>query len=280
MNVWITERGLFSNDRHDYPISHSTPVNKIEAPERVSDNYSIVREIEQSYVAENTPAYNVSISGMGRAALQSMVELSKNYDAYYDQLATDYLNESTAEPEDTADVRGDRVTDETVDEGNVGAANDVVNGLDTGNIYGPDGQESITSVANDLDTRIQEEIYEPAEDTSVQTIYDNVVSDIGNEQLFEETEGTLEAQLVEEPGNIDVLNEIEPETALSEPVELADVSEVEPGTDRLVEPTIEEQENQEQIREASRPDNNPIIRQAVAAYNYQMSFAVNLAMTQ
>ncbi|MCR5521239.1 MAG: hypothetical protein K6F44_04970 [Lachnospiraceae bacterium] len=280
MNVWITERGLFSNDRHDYPISHSTPVNKIEAPERVSDNYSIVREIEQSYVAENTPAYNVSISGMGRAALQSMVELSKNFDAYYDQLATDYLDERTAEPEDTEEVRGDRVTDETVDEGNVGVANDVVNGLDTGNIYGPDGQESITEVANDLDTRIQEDIYEPAEDTSVQTIYDNVVSDIGNEQLFEETEGTLEAQLVEEPGNIDVLNEIEPENALSEPVELADVSEVEPGTDRLVEPTIEEQENQEQVREALKPDNNPIIRQAVAAYNYQMSFAVNLAMTQ
>ena len=64
------------------------------------------------------------------------------------------------------------------------------------------------------------------------------------------------------------------------PVQLADTDEVEPGSDRLVEPTIEEQETRQQVEESERPDNNPVIRQAVAAYNYQMSFAINLAMTQ
>lgn len=255
MNVWITERGLFSNDRHDYPISHSTPVNKVEAPERVSDNYSIVREVEQAYVAENTPAYTVNISSMGRAALQSMAELSKDYDNYYDQLQSDYVNNTTTEAEDTAQTQENPITDETVNEENV-------------------------AVTNDLDTRIEEEVYEPAADTSVQTIYDNAASDVENEELFEETEGTLETQLIEEPGQIEVLEKIEPEEELEMPVQLADTDEVEPGSDRLVEPTIEEQETRQQVEESERPDNNPVIRQAVAAYNYQMSFAINLAMTQ
>ncbi len=268
MNVYITERGLFSNDRHDYPISHANPVNKVEAPEKVSDNYSVVREVEQAYVAENTPAYNISISSMGKAALQSMVQLSQNFDAYYDQLATDRAEDNTSEDtavdnrfdnavqqDNAAQVQENRITDETVNEGIVGTN-------------------------NDLDTRIEQKIYEPAEDDSLQTIYDNAASDVENDELFEETESTLETEIIEEPGQIDFIEEGIQETAMEEPYQVPDNNEFEPGADKLLQPTIEEQETNEQIKEEARPDNNPVIRQAMAAYNYQMSYSINLAMTQ
>ncbi len=277
MNIYITERGLFSNDRHDYPISHANPVNKVEAPDKVSDNRSVIRETEQAYVAENTPAYSISISSMGRAALQSMTELSKDFDEYYDQLATDYLNDRTSEQS-----QADRTTDDTSEETGIqgGVQDTAQNGVNNPVTQEPFGNESVSAVTNDLDTRIQEEVYEPVPDDSVQSIYDNAVSDVENEELFEETEGTLETGLVEEPGVVDVVEEPLLQEELEQPVQLADVDEVEPGADRLLQPTIEERAEEEQIREEERPENNPVIRQAMAAYNYQMSFAVNLAMTQ
>ncbi|MCR5829414.1 MAG: hypothetical protein K6F93_03580 [Lachnospiraceae bacterium] len=276
MNIYISERGLFSNDRHDYPISHANPVNKVEAPGKVSDNRSVVREAETSFVAENTPAYNISISSLGKAALQSMVELSKNFDSYYDQMAADYTNNISEDKVSAEQTQGDRITDETVNEEGADATvvqNEAVNGT-TGI-----GQNVLTPV-NDLDTRIQEEIYEPAEDDSLQTIYDNVVSDIENGDLFEETEGILENEVVEEPGSVNVLGESEIELNTEEAFEVPAYEEVEPGADRLLQPTVEEQETQEQVREDARPDNNPVIRQAMEAYNYQMSYSINLAMTQ
>ncbi len=268
MNVYITERGLFSNDRHDYPISHANPVNKVEAPEKISDNYSVVREVEQAYVAENTPAYNISISSMGKAALQSMVELSRNFDAYYDQLATDRAEDNTSndtavdngfdsavQQDDIAQVRDGRITDETVNEGVVG-------------------------INNDLSSRIQQEIYEPAVDDSLQTIYDNAASDVENSELFEETESVPETEIVEEPGLVDFIDGDTRENAIEEPYQVPDNNEVDLGSDKLLQPTIEERETDEQIKEEARPDNNPVIRQAMAAYNYQMSYSINLAMTQ
>lgn len=280
MNVFITERGLFSNDRHDYPISHANPVNKVEAPQKVSDNYSIVREVEQAYVAENTPAYNISISSMGMAALESMAELSKNFDAYYDQLASDYLGDRTADLENTENAQQDRIADEDANDRINGVADNVVNGTDSTFANGVNGQKSVTAVANDLDTIIREEVYEPAADDSVQTIYDNAVSDVKQNELFEEAESPLETEIIEEPGRIDVLDEDISQLEQREPYRIPGNDEVEPGSDKLLQPTIEEREFEQEVREEARPENNPVIRQAMAAYNYQMSFAINLAMTQ
>jgi len=274
MNVYISERGLFSNDRHDYPISHANPVNKVEAPDRVSDNRSVVREAQTSFVAENTPAYNISISSMGKAALQSMVELSKNFDSYYDQLASDYTQNAVYNADEQ--TQGDPITDETVNE-EEGITATTQNGTDNG--VGNISENTIVGV-EDINTRIQEAIYEPAADDSVQSIYDNVVSDVQNDQLFEETEGNLETEIIEDPGQIDVLSEDRSESIMNEPYVLPENDEIEPGSDRLLQPTVEERVNEEQVRENSRPDNNPVIREAMAAYNYQMSFAINLAMTQ
>ncbi|MCR4722046.1 MAG: hypothetical protein K5655_10005 [Lachnospiraceae bacterium] len=280
MNVFITERGLFSNDRHDYPISHANPVNKVEAPQKVSDNYSIVREVEQAYVAENTPAYNISISSMGMAALESMAELSKDFDAYYDQLASDYLGDRTADSENTENAQQDRIADEDASNRINGVADNVVNGTDSTFANGVNGQKSVTAVANDLDTIIREEVYEPAADDSVQTIYDNAVSDVKQNELFEEAESPLETEIIEEPGRIDVLDEDISRLEQREPYQIPGNDEVEPGSDKLLQPTIEEREFEQEVREEARPENNPVIRQAMAAYNYQMSFAINLAMTQ
>ena len=263
MNVYITERGLFSNDRHDYPISHSNPVGKVEAPEKVSDNYSVVREAQTSFVAENTPAYTVNISSMGQAALQSMAVLSKSFDNYYDQMQSDYLDDRTAAPENTEQTQEDRITDETADEG--------INGVNRGlNTY---------DVANEIEDRFEEQLYEPAEDDSLQTIYDNQASDIENEVLFEETEPAAnEVEIVEDLSDVEFVNEVE-EQPVTTPVNLAPEDLVEPGADRLLEPTIEEVETREQVQEATQPQNNPVIREAMAAYNFQMSYQINLAMT-
>ena len=276
MNVYITERGLFSNDRHDYPISHSNPVGKVEAPEKVSDNYSVVREVEQAYVAENTPAYTVSISSMGQAALQSMAVLSKSFDNYYDQMQSDYLDDRTAAPENTEQTQEDRITDETADEG--------INGV-MGNRNGIDTETAVNrglntyDVANEIEDRFEEQLYEPAEDDSLQTIYDNQASDIENEVLFEETEPAAdEVEIVEDLSDVEFVNEVE-EQPVTTPVNLAPEDLVEPGADRLLEPTIEEVETREQVQEATQPENNPVIREAMAAYNFQMSYQINLAMT-
>ncbi|MCR5431417.1 MAG: hypothetical protein K6E95_02555 [Lachnospiraceae bacterium] len=277
MNVFITERGLFSNDRHDYPISHANPVNKVEAPESVSSERSIIREVQQAYVAENTPAYNISISSMGKAALQSMLELSKDFASYYDELASDYTETNTAEPANNEEAQGGPITDETVNEEAV-ADTGLQNGVETGFIN--NSGENAPGITNTFDTRLQEELYEPVADDSLQTIYDNVASDIENVELFEETEGTLQTELVEEPGQIEVLNEETEELPINEPVDIPRDDEVEPGFDKLLQPTIEEQENDARVREDIRPDNNPVIRQAMTAYNYQMSYAINLQMTQ
>lgn len=276
MNVYITERGLFSNDRHDYPISHSGPVHKVEAPDKVSDNYSVVREVEQAYVAENTPAYTVNISSMGQAALQSMAVLSKGFDNYYDQMQSDYLDERTAAPENTEQTQEDRITEETGNEGVTGV---------TGNRNGIDTETAVKrglntyDVANEIDTRFEEQLYEPAEDDSLQTIYDNAVSDIENVALFEETEpAPEEVELTRDLSDVEFVNEVEEQPATT-PVSLAPEDLVEPGADRLLEPTIEEVETQQQVQEAAQPENNPVIREAMAAYNYQMSYQINLAMT-
>ena len=276
MNVYITERGLFSNDRHDYPISHSGPVHKVEAPDKVSDNYSVVREVEQAYVAENTPAYTVSISSMGQAALQSMAVLSKSFDNYYDQMQSDYLDDRTAAPENTEQTQEDRITDETADEG--------INGV-MGNRNGIDTETAVNrglntyDVANEIEDRFEEQLYEPAEDDSLQTIYDNQASDIENEVLFEETEPAAdEVEIVDDLSDVEFVNEVE-EQPVTTPVNLAPEDLVEPGADRLLEPTIEEVETREQVQEATQPQNNPVIREAMAAYNFQMSYQINLAMT-
>ena len=276
MNVYITERGLFSNDRHDYPISHSNPVGKVEAPEKVSDNYSVVREAQTSFVAENSPAYTVSISSMGQAALQSMAVLSKSFDNYYDQMQSDYLDDRTAAPENTEQTQEDRITDETADEG--------INGV-MGNRNGIDTETAVNrglntyDVANEIEDRFEEQLYEPAEDDSLQTIYDNQASDIENEVLFEETEPAAnEVEIVEDLSDVEFVNEVE-EQPVTTPVNLAPEDLVEPGADRLLEPTIEEVETREQVQEATQPENNPVIREAMAAYNFQMSYQINLAMT-
>ena len=276
MNVYITERGLFSNDRHDYPISHSGPVHKVEAPDKVSDNYSVVREVEQAYVAENTPAYTVNISSMGQAALQSMAVLSKGFDNYYDQMQSDYLDERTAAPENTEQTQEDRITEETGNEGVTGV---------TGNRNGIDTETAVNrglntyDVANEINTRFEEQLYEPAEDDSLQTIYDNAVSDIENVALFEETDpAPEEVELTRDLSDVEFVNEVEEQPATT-PVNLAPEDLVEPGADRLLEPTIEEVETQQQVQEAAQPENNPVIREAMAAYNYQMSYQINLAMT-
>ena len=74
------------------------------------------------------------------------------------------------------------------------------------------------------------------------------------------------------------MNEVEEQPATT-PVNLAPEDLVEPGADRLLEPTIEEVETQQQVQETAQPENNPVIREAMAAYNYQMSYQINLAMT-
>jgi len=273
MNIYISERGLFSNDAHDYPISHSAPVSSVKAVEPVSDNVSVAREAQTSFVAENTPAYNISISSMGKAALVSMNELSKGFDEYYDNLLAT-RNEAVTSEENAAN---------TVPEENEGADS-----------YNVQEESAIPEATDNFVNRFEPEannftqgagaIENEEIDTALTGIYDNetVEENVSNVYEAQVSSGEVPEEAV--PGRIEAVDEViaEPEMYGIENGIATGVSnaEFEPGADRLLEEPLEVREEQQEVQEESRVENNPVIRQALAAYNYQMAFQINMAMTQ
>ena len=84
MVVYINDSGIFKSD-NNLSVNSASQVNRIEKLRDVGrDTTSVVREAQQAYVAENTPAYNISISSQGRAAVQSLEKLGENMRSFMD----------------------------------------------------------------------------------------------------------------------------------------------------------------------------------------------------
>ena len=72
MVIYVNDSGIFRTD-NNAQFNSASQVNRIEKLKNVTaDTGSVMRDAQKAYVAENTPAYNISISSAGRAAVQSL----------------------------------------------------------------------------------------------------------------------------------------------------------------------------------------------------------------
>lgn len=72
MVIYVNDSGVFRSD-NNMQFNSASQVNRIEKLKNVTpDTGSVIRDTQKAYVAENTPAYNISISSAGRAAVQSL----------------------------------------------------------------------------------------------------------------------------------------------------------------------------------------------------------------
>lgn len=78
MVIYVSDFGVFKSSSNYIPSN--TAASRVNSVEKVSEktSQSAVREAEKDYVIGNTPAYNISISSMGKAAVAALQTLSKN----------------------------------------------------------------------------------------------------------------------------------------------------------------------------------------------------------
>lgn len=239
MNIYITERGLFSNDAHDYPVSHQNPVSRVNSIPKVTDEVSVIRETEKNFVAENTPAYNVSISSMGKAAVMSMNSIKEGFDDYYKSLL-----------------------DNTEDNGFVTDTSSKA----AADIYGEDQEEDTLSVTD-----------EASEDDSILTAYDNASVD--------ETVPVAELQEEESVIGIEEVDDLESVSDETKPLGvMKDFEEELDVTSDMKAVYDDEAEDNKLVKDVqevtSAIKDDPVMKQAIAAYNYQMAFQFNTQLTQ
>lgn len=239
MNIYITERGLFSNDAHDYPVSHQNPVSRVNSIPKVTDEVSVIRETEKNFVAENTPAYNVSISSMGKAAVMSMNSIKEGFDSYYKSLLNPLEDTETATGTSSEEPSG---------------------------IYGEDKEEdtkAVTDVAS--------------EDDSILTAYDNASID--------ETVPVAELQEEESVIGIEEVDDLESVSDETKPLGvMKDFEEELDVTSDMKAVYDDEAEDNKLVKDVqevtSAIKDDPVMKQAIAAYNYQMAFQFNTQLTQ
>ena len=225
MVVYINDSGIFKSD-NNLTANSASQVNRIEKLKSVDQGtQSVVREAQQAYVAENTPAYNISISSQGRAAVQSLQKLGENMRSFMDTLN---------QPAVTTNLRND------LDESRTGAYTN-------------------TFLDNTDDT--------------VTSIYAN--------QQFNEREATV----TEEAGEVTATEPAETKTAVNTG-SLARYSEFQ-LRQMVLEGTISNADMSSELEKRAsdtglriEPSQEAAMRQAVAAYDYQMAYQINAMMTQ
>ncbi len=79
MNIYISDVGIFKSDTTSYPVTNTASVEKVKPISGTNQSTdSVARQAQKAYVAENTPAYTISLSSMGKAAVQSMKLAAEN----------------------------------------------------------------------------------------------------------------------------------------------------------------------------------------------------------
>lgn len=238
MVIYVSDSGIFRSDSL-YNYTNTASVNKISPLKPTNESTdSVVREAQKAYVAENTPAYTISISSMGKAAVKSLKSLSEAMNN----------NNILADKDIKTNITGQN--DRTNTRNNNEQSDIYKTGIELDNGNKP------AAVANDDDDlfTISGSSAVESEDTSSES------SSVNTSNLARYSDFQLQQMLND--GTI-TRSEYNGELEKRLPADTAD--------------TLKNQATEQQARAASQ---NPVLKQAVQAYNYQMAYQINAAITQ
>ena len=281
MVIYVNDSGVFRSD-NSMSYNSASQVNRIEKLTNVnSDTSSVVREAQKAYVAENTPAYNISISSAGKAAVQSLKALGEGLSKLNGK--TDFASMITSNLRDGLNDgrnRADR-----------GVQNDQRNADDRNGLNGLNRNRFDEPRTGAYTNR-----YLDNTDDSVTGIYDVQQSNVRPTSSFADNTETEEVSVTRET----------PQARPAEPSQIADEdydsgsaasASVNTGNltrytefqlrQMVVEGTITSADmNGELDKRASdtglriEPSQEAAMKQAVAAYDYQMAYQINASITQ
>ncbi|MCR5684795.1 MAG: hypothetical protein K6G81_05160 [Lachnospiraceae bacterium] len=249
MVVYINDSGIFKSD-NNLTANSASSVNRIEKLKNVEqDTTSVIHEAQKAYVAENTPAYNISISSQGRAAVQSLEKLGENMRSFMDTLKQTAV---------TTNLRGD------LNEARTGAYT---------NTYLDNTDDTVTSIyanqqSNERDTTVTEEaedvVAEPAGEVKAVESRPAEPAQIADEDY----DATSAASSNVNTNNLTRYSEFQlRQMVLEGAITNADMSS-----------ELEKRASDTGLR--IEPSQEAAMRQAVAAYDYQMAYQINAMMTQ
>ncbi|MCR5324225.1 MAG: hypothetical protein K6E85_13265 [Lachnospiraceae bacterium] len=257
MVIYVNDSGVFRSD-NNAQFNSASQVNRIEKLKNVnSDTGSVIRDTQKAYVAENTPAYNISISSAGRAAVQSL------------KVFNDSLSKISA---------------------NTGNSN-------FGNLITSNLKNGFGSTLNEPRTGSYTDRYLDNTDKSVTGIYDIQQSNVKETSAFttntsEDVNVSLKSETPQaisaEPSQV-AANDYDADSATSSnvnPNNLTRYSEFQLRQMVLEGSITSSDMNSELDKRASssglriEPSQEAMMKQAVAAYDYQMAYQINSVLTQ
>ena len=243
MNIYISDVGIFKSDNSAYPITNTASVKKVEPLEQTkSSTDRVVRQAQQAYVAENTPAYTISISSMGKAAVQSLQKLSANFASMRDQQSKNAFgitaDTSISDNNSTYNRYDERESFTTVDASK--SLNAGFTGTETVGVSALAGPSDVPAAA----------------ETAVTSDENEATSSVSS-NLSRYTDYQLQQ----------LLND-------------GSISRAEYNTELAKRTGTESPENRTVSEEQEAAMQDPVMRQAVAAYNFQMAYQINALITQ
>ena len=244
MNIYISDVGIYKSDNNSYPFTNTASVNKIEPLEKTkSSTDSVVRQAQQAYVAENTPAYTISISSMGKAAVQSLQKLSTNFATLRDQQSRNT---------------------------NIGFAAENNNSQKSSLYDAYDERESFTTV--DASKSLN------AGFTGTESL--GVSAMAGPSEVSAEPAAAVVSDEIEETSSASSNLSRYTDYQLQQLLNDGSISRAEYNTELAKRTGTEAPEDREVSEQQEAAMQDPVMRQAVAAYNFQMAYQINAMITQ
>lgn len=246
MNIYISDVGIYKSDSNSYPFTNTASVKKVEPLEQTkSSTDSVVRQAQQAYVAENTPAYMVSISSLGKAAMKSLKQLSTNLANMRDQQTQNAQNAFGA----AADT-------------SISDKNSIYNRYDE--------RESFTTV--DASKSLN------AGFTGTESVGVSALAGPSDDSASAAT--TVSSDENEETSSVSSNLSRYTDYQLQQLLNDGSISRAEYNTELAKRTGAESPENQTVSEEQEAVMQDPVMKQAVAAYNFQMAYQINSLITQ
>ncbi len=241
MNIYISDVGIYKTDGTSYPVSNAASVRKINPlGETNSSTDSVARQAQRAYVAENNPAYTISISSMGRAAVQSMQKLSAGFESLREAAANTL--KFTANTEEASEKNSIYTTSADTNTMASFAADPAV-------LSGGAGPIGVTAAEESAETTVI--AADTAEEETETTTTSSVSSDLSRYTDYQLQQLLNEGSISRAEYNTELAKREGGQTETSAAAELAS-------------PTVQD----------------PLMKQAVEAYNFQMSYQINALFTQ
>ena len=242
MNIYISDVGIFKSDSNSYPLANTASVKKVEPLEQTNASTdSGVRQAQQAYVAENTPPYMISISSLGKAAMQSMQKLSSNMAALRDRQSQDAFS--------------------FVKDMNGSEKNSIYNAYDERESFTTvDASKSLNAGFTDTQNVGVSALSGPSDETAT----------VGTAAVSDENEETSSVS-----SNLSRYTDYQLQQLLND----GSISRAEYNTE-LAKRTGAAPEDQQVSEKQEAVMQDPVMKQAVAAYNFQMAYQINAAVMQ